>query len=241
MACPLFGSPARRLAVVIVWLAATFVPWVHAASDSLAARLTAADAKRGETLFLQCAACHVARPGGASTLGPNLWGVVGRRVAKQPAYAYSESLSQVDGRWDYMLLDRYLRDPKAVAPGGRMAFPGIEAAGDRADLIAFLRTLSDHPVELPQAPAAGPTSMAATAKTQDERFKELPAGAGRDEVFYLCSSCHSLMIVKQQGLSRDRWDEALKWMVEEQGMQPIQDAAVRARVLDYLSTHFGPQ
>ncbi len=239
MACPLFGSSARRFAVVTAWLAAAFVPWVHAASDLLAARLTAADAKRGKTLFLQCAACHVARPGATATLGPNLWSVVGRGVAKQAGYTYSESLLEVDGRWDYMLLDRYLRDPKAVAPGGRMAFPGIKADSDRADLIAYLRTLSDDPVALPQATAAGPTSIEPATIAQDERFKGLPAGAGREEVVYLCSSCHSLMIVKQQDLSRDRWDQALEWMVEEQGMQPIQDAAVRARVLDYLSTHFG--
>jgi len=137
--------------VLTAWLAAAFVPWVHAASDLLAARLTAADAKRGETLFLQCAACHVARLGATATLGPNLWSVVGRGVAKEPGYTYSESLLKVDGRWDYMLLDRYLRDPKAVAPGGRMAFPGIKDRSERLSLLAYLRSLSDRP---PQRAAA---------------------------------------------------------------------------------------
>jgi cytochrome c len=47
------------------------------------------------------------------------------------------------------------------------------------------------------------------------------------------------MIVKQQGLSRSAWDESLTWMVEEQGMTPIEDTATRNRLLDYLSTHFG--
>ena len=47
------------------------------------------------------------------------------------------------------------------------------------------------------------------------------------------------MIVKQQGLSREAWEESLEWMVDEQGMSPIEDEATRDKVLDYLSAHFG--
>ena len=47
------------------------------------------------------------------------------------------------------------------------------------------------------------------------------------------------MIVKQQGLSRDAWDESLEWMVEEQGMSPIEDESTRNRILEYLSANFG--
>jgi cytochrome c len=68
---------------------------------------------------------------------------------------------------------------------------------------------------------------------------ELPPGPGRDEVYYTCNVCHSLMLVKQQGMSRDRWDETLEWMVEEQGMTDIEDIATRNLILDYLATHFG--
>ncbi|MDJ0607637.1 MAG: hypothetical protein QNJ67_01555 [Kiloniellales bacterium] len=66
----------------------------------------------------------------------------------------------------------------------------------------------------------------------------LPAGVGREEVYSLCGACHSLMIVKQQGLSREAWDETLVWMVEEQGM-PELDAESLALVLDYLADHYG--
>ena len=59
------------------------------------------------------------------------------------------------------------------------------------------------------------------------------------KVYKKCAACHSLMIVKQQGLSRADWDESLEWMVEEQGMTPIEDEATRERVLDYLTNHFG--
>jgi hypothetical protein len=68
----------------------------------------------------------------------------------------------------------------------------------------------------------------------------LPKGAGQEEVFYQCGSCHSLMLVKQQGLSRDRWEATLVWMIEEQGMSRPTDEKW-ALILDYLSTHFGSQ
>jgi cytochrome c len=70
-----------------------------------------------------------------------------------------------------------------------------------------------------------------------EAPEDLPEGPGRDTVFYMCSACHSMMIVTQQGLSRERWDDVLEWMVEEQGMAELDDAT-RGEILDYLSTHF---
>lgn len=66
----------------------------------------------------------------------------------------------------------------------------------------------------------------------------LPDGNGSELVEAYCAACHSLKIVTQQGMSRDRWDETLRWMVEEQEMPPI-EAGDRAIILDYLSRHFG--
>lgn len=66
----------------------------------------------------------------------------------------------------------------------------------------------------------------------------LPEGPGREMVFGLCQACHSLAIVKQQGLDRESWDETLVWMVEEQGM-PQLDPKNRKLILDYLTTHYG--
>ncbi len=71
-----------------------------------------------------------------------------------------------------------------------------------------------------------------------EDWQGLPAGPGREEVFYKCQACHSLAIVKQQGLNRDSWEESLVWMVEEQEMERL-EADERNLVLDYLSKHFG--
>ena len=80
------------------------------------------------------------------------------------------------------------------------------------------------------APASG---------AEEDEWNGLPAGAGREDVFYLCGACHSLAIVKQQGLNRAGWDETLVWMVEEQGMPELEADEHRA-ILDYLSRFYGP-
>lgn len=72
----------------------------------------------------------------------------------------------------------------------------------------------------------------------DDDFGGLPAGEGREEVFVICSGCHSIKLVVQQGLTRDSWQESLEWMVEEQGM-PEMDPETHALVLDYLAAHLG--
>lgn len=71
-----------------------------------------------------------------------------------------------------------------------------------------------------------------------EDWDGLPPGTGREEVYYSCQACHSLAIVKQQGLSRESWDETLIWMVEEQGM-PELETSEQELILDYLSRHYG--
>ncbi len=71
-----------------------------------------------------------------------------------------------------------------------------------------------------------------------DEWDGLPEGAGREEVYGLCGACHSLMIVKQQGLSRDAWAETMEWMVEEQGM-PELDRDTLDLVIDYLVEHYG--
>jgi hypothetical protein len=66
----------------------------------------------------------------------------------------------------------------------------------------------------------------------------LPDGEGREHVFLRCSVCHSVMLVRQQRLSREDWDELLDWMVEDQGMAPV-EGGERRLLLDYLGTYLG--
>ncbi|MDJ0864038.1 MAG: cytochrome c family protein [Gammaproteobacteria bacterium] len=215
-----------------------------AAWETVSNRLATAEASRGEKLFLQCRACHVSKPNVDHTVGPNLWGIVGQPVGSQAGYAYSDGLKTLGGRWDYERLSQYLHDPKSLVPDTRMIFAGIARAQDRADLLAYLRTLSDDPVALPR-PLSLPVVQSGSGQSEEKGARQasdwqgLPPGPGREEVFYSCNTCHSLMLVKQQGLSRGGWDETLEWMVEEQGMTEIEDIATRNLILDYLSTHFG--
>lgn len=82
-------------------------------------------------------------------------------------------------------------------------------------------------------------SGGAPAAAQDMDWQGLPPGPGREETFNLCGACHSLKLVTQQGLPRDRWDELMDYMVDEQGMPPLEPAE-RKLIVDYLAEFYGP-
>ena len=94
-----------------------------------------------------------------------------------------------------------------------------------------------HPME-PWARRQVLNYLATHFGPEEDPWMGLPAGPGRELVFGVCQACHSLAIVKQQGLDRETWDETLAWMVEEQGMPPF-DRGNLNLVLDYLATHYG--
>jgi cytochrome c len=126
-----------------------------AAGPSLPALLAKADVAKGKQYVEQsCAICHNYSAGAGAKIGPNLYDVVGRPRASEKGFNYSSGLKKLGGDWTYANLSSWLTDPQAVAPGTMMAFPGIKNAQTRADVIAFLRTLSAHPEPLP-TPAAG--------------------------------------------------------------------------------------
>ena len=116
----------------------------------IAALLASADPAKGEKLAKRCAACHSFDNGGANKVGPNLWDIVGDHQGQgRNGYAFSSALSGLGGSWDYAALDAWLTSPKDYAPGNKMTFAGLKKPEDRADLIAWLRTLSDAPKPLP--------------------------------------------------------------------------------------------
>lgn len=119
-----------------------------AAAAPIGERLAKADAKKGEALIKPCAACHAFEKGGANKVGPALYGVVERAIGSHAGFAYSDSLKGKGGKWDYANLDHFIEAPKGFASGTKMAFGGEKDAGKRADIIAYLRSLSDSPAPL---------------------------------------------------------------------------------------------
>jgi cytochrome c len=113
--------------------------------------LASADPAAGEKTARKCVSCHDFTKGGPNKVGPNLWGVVDRPVGKHEGFSYSSAMASHGGNWDWESLDHFLTNPKAAVPGTKMSFAGIPKDKERADLLAYLRTLSDNPPPLPPA------------------------------------------------------------------------------------------
>ena len=115
----------------------------------LPALLAKADAKKGEALTKVCLTCHsFDASGAAKPTGPNLYGVVDRAVAST-GFGYSDGMKAHGGKWTYEALNAFITNPKGVVAGTKMSFGGEKDAAKRADILAFLRTLSANPAPLP--------------------------------------------------------------------------------------------
>jgi cytochrome c len=119
------------------------------AGAGVAALLAQADVEAGASAARKCAACHSFEEGGAAKIGPPLWDVVGRDIAAVEDFAYSDALGEKEGAWDYQTLDAFLAKPREWAPGTKMAFAGLKKPDERADVILYLRSLSNEPAPLP--------------------------------------------------------------------------------------------
>ena len=100
-----------------------------------------ADPVAGQKVSQACMTCHSFDKGGPNRIGPNLWGVVGRPVASQKGFVYSAAFLKKGGTWTEANIDTYLESPMKVVPGTKMAFGGVKNPKDRANLIAWLKTL----------------------------------------------------------------------------------------------------
>ena len=117
---------------------------------SLAALLAQGSVEAGQRMAKRCAACHTFEEGGRNGIGPSLWGSLGSPRAANAGYRYSDALATLGGDWGYAELDAFLEKPRSAVPGTKMSFAGIKDAQDRANLILYLRSVSD--VELPLPP-----------------------------------------------------------------------------------------
>lgn len=120
------------------------------AGPSLAQLLQTGSAAAGEAVFAKCTACHTIEQGGATGIGPNLFGVIGTGISTHaPGFAYSSALANKGGDWDYETMDAWLASPRAFANGTKMSFAGLSSAEDRANVILYMRDYGGGP-DLPE-------------------------------------------------------------------------------------------
>lgn len=100
----------------------------------------AQDAAAGEKIFKRCVPCHAVGPAAANKSGPELNGLVGRKIASVEGYGYSDALKAFgEGKtWDAETLDKWIENPKGLVAGTSMAFAGLKKEEDRKNLEAYL-------------------------------------------------------------------------------------------------------
>jgi cytochrome c len=138
-----------------------------------AAFLAKANAEQGARIAKTCETCHNVQKGKGPKIGPDLWGVVGRKVASADGFQYSDAIKKLGGEWSFDKLNEWLESPQKMAPGTKMTFAGVKDEQQRADVVAFLNSQSDKPLPLPKAPAEPAKAAAAPAPAAGA-----PAGAG---------------------------------------------------------------
>lgn len=111
--------------------------------------LVSADIAKGKETAKKCTQCHTFEENGPHKIGPNLWGIVGNKIAHAADFAYSAVFKAKEGKWDVEELNKFIHKPRDYAPGTKMSFAGISDDKDRANVIAYLNTLSANPAPLP--------------------------------------------------------------------------------------------
>jgi cytochrome c len=123
-----------------------------APSEPIEKLLETASVEKGTAAAKKCAACHTFEKGGPKRVGPNLYNVLNEPKGQgRGGFNFSAAMKGKGGTWTYDDLNKFLANPKAFVPGTAMGFAGISKDSERADVIAYLRSLSDSPAPLPTA------------------------------------------------------------------------------------------
>jgi cytochrome c len=111
----------------------------------LPAAYQSADLDNGEAKFAICKTCHTAAQGGGNMTGPNLYGVFGRKAGTAPGFAYSDGLKALGVTWDADKINQWIANPRAMVPGTKMTYIGVQNPKDRTDVVAYLKTVTSPP------------------------------------------------------------------------------------------------
>ncbi|MEO3415119.1 c-type cytochrome [Roseovarius sp. CAU 1744] len=149
-----------------------------------------ADVDAGKVIFNKCKGCHEIGESATHRIGPHLNGLFGRRAGSHADFRYSRSFQRAGAgglEWHAETLDAFLEDPRAITSGTRMSFRGLKSAEDRTNLIAYLRTFSDDPADIPEADPTVPATdhdldPAILALKGDPEYGEYLSGE--------CTTCH---------------------------------------------------
>jgi cytochrome c len=126
-------------------------PEAAAPQEPIEKLLASASVDKGAQSAKKCSACHTFTKGGPNRIGPNLYGVVGRPKASEAGFTYSDAMKKKGGNWSIDDLSEFLTSPRTFVPGTKMTFVGLPKGSERADVIAYLNSLSDNPAPLPKA------------------------------------------------------------------------------------------
>ena len=114
--------------------------------------LAKASVEKGQAAAKQCQACHTFEKGGPNRVGPNLWNIVGSpRGEARGGFNFSAAMKGKGGEWSFDDLNKFLTNPKGFVPGTAMGFAGVPKDSERADIIAYLNSNSEHPQPVPTA------------------------------------------------------------------------------------------
>ena len=109
--------------------------------------LASASVDKGAKVFKKCSNCHVPNEGGANKIGPALWNIVNKDIGGTD-FAYSNAMASYGGKWSYDELNGFLINPKKYIEGTKMSFAGLKKETDRANVILYLRSLSNNPAPI---------------------------------------------------------------------------------------------
>jgi nitrite reductase (NO-forming) len=127
----------------------------HAQNTAQTAAGGGGDREQGRQVYRKCQACH-SLEAGKNSVGPTLAGIIGKKAASDPDYAYSPALRASGLTWDVATLNQYLLDPQKLVPGNKMPFPGLKTENERRDVIAYLASSATAATSSPPAPTAPP-------------------------------------------------------------------------------------